>query len=74
MASSLRRITLAKDIIWSLKQEALRSLERTEELSSFPDRGMSLAGRIIAKIEPVYGNILAYFLELRGLAPMKYWK
>jgi hypothetical protein len=74
MASSLRRITLAKDIIWSLKQETLRNLEKTEELPSFPDRGMSLAGRIISKIEPVYGNILSCFFALRGLFPMEYWK
>ncbi|MBE9541715.1 MAG: glutamine--fructose-6-phosphate aminotransferase, partial [Proteobacteria bacterium] len=32
------RITLLKDIIWSLKQEVLKNLEKIEELSRFTDR------------------------------------
>ena len=32
------RITLLKDIIWSLKQEVLKNLEKIDELSRFTDR------------------------------------
>jgi glucosamine--fructose-6-phosphate aminotransferase (isomerizing) len=60
-----KRIALAKDMIWSLKEEILRNLEKIEELSSFPDRGMPLlAFKQIKNINTIFNNLDR--LEVRG--------
>ena len=60
-----RRIALAKDVIWSLKEEILKNLEKIEELSSFPDRGMPLLTfKQIKNINTIFNNLDR--LEVRG--------
>ena len=61
----IKRITLLKDIYWSLKEEILKNIEKIEELSSFTDRNMPfLAFKQFKSINTLFNNLNR--LEVRG--------
>ncbi|MFB0521212.1 MAG: glutamine--fructose-6-phosphate aminotransferase, partial [Desulfatiglandales bacterium] len=60
-----RRITLLKDIYWSLKEEILQNIEKINELSSFPDGNIPfLAFTQLKSINTLFNNLDR--LEVRG--------
>jgi glucosamine--fructose-6-phosphate aminotransferase (isomerizing) len=61
----IKRISLLKDIYWSLKEEILQNIEKIEELSSFPDGNIPfLAFTQLKSTNALFNNLDR--LEVRG--------
>jgi len=61
----IKRISLLKDICWSLKEEILQNIEKIEELSTFTNRNLPfLAFTQLKSINTLFNNLDR--LEVRG--------